>query len=93
MDGASACNGLHDHISFDCADCGVDTRQIQEYYMVQDDLWKSVADKKSDLLCIGCLEKRLGRELVPDDFTDVPINVWPFFNRSDRLTARLGATQ
>jgi hypothetical protein len=28
------------------------------------------------VLCISCLERRLGRELVLDDFTDVPANDW-----------------
>jgi hypothetical protein len=27
-----------------------------------------------DFLCVGCLESRLGRTLVPGDFTKVPVN-------------------
>jgi len=40
--------------------------------MVTDQVWSSVADR--GMLCIGCLEKRLGRMLHARDFTDVPIN-------------------
>jgi hypothetical protein len=28
----------------------------------------------ADILCIGCLEKRIGRTLCRADFEDVPIN-------------------
>jgi hypothetical protein len=42
-----------------------------------------------DFLCIGCLEKRLGRKLTPDDFTNAPINR-PDHWHSDRLADRLG---
>jgi len=35
------------------------------------------------LLCIGCLERRLGRRLTPADFTDAPAN-----DPSDRDSGR-----
>lgn len=28
----------------------------------------------AEILCVGCLEKRIGRELAKADFTEVPIN-------------------
>lgn len=28
----------------------------------------------SEILCIDCLERRLGRKLTRDDFTDAPVN-------------------
>jgi hypothetical protein len=40
--------------------------------MVTDQVWSSVADR--GMLCIGCLEQRLGRMLHARDFTDAPIN-------------------
>jgi hypothetical protein len=40
-------------------------------------------------LCIGCLERRIGRRLVADDFTGCPLNTDPMFLRSRRLTAAL----
>jgi hypothetical protein len=41
------------------------------------------------LLCIGCLERRLGRELEPVDFTDAPLNYGS--RKSERLRQRLGS--
>ena len=81
-----------------CDDCGTDTtpctgrrgcRHIGrwEYYMVRADLWPTGAR----FLCIGCLERRIGRRLDADDFTGVPINdpddPWHTPRLADRLTA------
>jgi hypothetical protein len=41
------------------------------------------------ILCIGCLEKRIGRTLTRDDFTDAPANDAKKNNMSDRLRDRL----
>src|SRR3974390_1908830 len=81
-----------------CADCGVGTFGIGEYYMVKDEIWEQAAitgqglpcgtvnlrnaGRRKDwhsldgqeMLCIGCLEKRIGRTLMRCDFTDAPIN-------------------
>src|SRR5215813_2211105 len=57
-----------------CEDCGMDTtpctgkrgcrhRGRWEYYMVHDALWRK-AKMRSGFLCIGCLERRLGRMLT-----------------------------
>jgi len=47
-----------------CKDCGVNVIKIGEYCMINPALWK---DKLGlgwdDNLCIGCIEKRLGRKL------------------------------
>lgn len=43
------------------------------------------------MLCIGCLERRIGRELEADDFSDAPIN-WNQgrgYIRSERFEDRL----
>ena len=42
-----------------------------EVYMVCDHVWQKagLADW-GGCLCIGCLEKRIGRRLIPDDFSD-----------------------
>lgn len=46
-----------------------------EYYMVQDAIWSAVGIAPDDgMLCIACLEKRLGRELNAKDFTNVLLN-------------------
>lgn len=65
--------------AFQCLECGKDTsnrpKGLGEYYMVQDAIWAVVAqDNPRGMLCIGCLEGRLGRELNAQDFTDCPLN-------------------
>ena len=62
--------------------------------MVQRRLWAlacSIAPYKSEagMLCIGCLEKRLGRELNEEDFLNCLLNSLPNLPRSERLTNRL----
>lgn len=69
-----------------CADCGVDNLELGEDYMVHDELWPQEVARGT--LCIGCLERRIGRRLRPDDFPDLPINHAP--GRSRRLRARIG---
>ena len=75
---------------FDCLDCEVDTSELGEYYMVWDILWmEAVGDLHGGMLCLGCLEKRLGITLTPDDFTDAPVNQgWG--NVSERMKDRTG---
>jgi hypothetical protein len=68
-----------------CADCGEDVWALGETYMVRDEAWP--IDPDGGQLCVGCLEKRLGRELRPEDFLDVPLGRE---NPSERLRARRG---
>jgi hypothetical protein len=58
---------------FACQDCPKDTRQ-DDYYMVHNALWAKVHPKINGMLCLSCLERRLGRRLRVDDFTDANIN-------------------
>lgn len=75
---------------FDCLDCGVNTLSIDEYYMVQFGLWdKATSSARSGMLCIGCLETRIGRTLTSEDFIEAPIN-YGFFGASQRMRDRLG---
>ena len=48
-------------------------------------------DHHGDFLCIGRLEARLGRRLMPDDFTGAVINL-PDRWHSERLNARLAGS-
>lgn len=77
-----------------CSDCGIDTDAIDEYYMVHNPIWEQAIEAADGHLCIGCLERRLGRTLSACDFADVEINTSAHLRRSRRLTARLtgGAT-
>ena len=57
---------------FRCIDCGKDTNLYGEYYMVADELWSAAGMVPfGGMLCLACLEKRIGRELTPADFTAV----------------------
>ena len=79
--------------TFSCIDCRVDCLEIHEYYMVNDSVWsKTGVGPHGGMLCIGCLEKRLGRRLTSRNFTDCPLN-WrnvlvPGYS-SERLLSRL----
>jgi hypothetical protein len=77
---------------FACLDCRVDTRSgtgIDEYYAVHDEVWAATGLAPRDgMLCIGCLERRIGRELELKDFDmDAPINHGG--GGSERLQSRL----
>lgn len=73
--------------NFDCLDCGVDTSVIGEYYMLKDAIWLQANPAGEGQLCIACVERRLGRQLSPEDFLDAPINFRATV--SDRVTDRL----
>lgn len=68
-----------------CDDCGASI--AREYYMVQNDLWLDAMGSRDGHLCLGCLEVRAGRRLVPTDFPDVPVNTWPRIRPSERESA------
>jgi hypothetical protein len=76
----------------DCLDCGVDTAVICESYMVRDDVWRAAHPAGEGILCVACLERRLGRELEFEDFVWLPINVEAVFAGSKLLRKRLGAS-
>lgn len=77
-----------------CLDCKLCTHCLGEYYNVHDSVWDAVG-KPAGMLCIGCLEARLGRQLTVNDFSIAPINNpfhpicgrWP---RSALFMKRLG---
>jgi hypothetical protein len=61
-----------------CLDCGIDTDENNEFYMIHNHLWEQAVpnrqQRENRVLCIGCLEERLGRKLLPNDFTNTPVN-------------------
>ena len=77
------------HPEFLCCDCGFDTLVGHEYYMLTDALWAQIGMDEG-MLCIGCVESRLGRRLVPNDFPPYPINLG-VFTQSPRLAQRCKA--
>ena len=58
-----------------CVDCGKDTflSNSKDYYMVTHELWKKygVGD---GMLCMDCMEDRLGHKLTTKDILDCPLN-------------------
>ncbi|MGV9859077.1 hypothetical protein ACWDTD_10550 [Gordonia sp. NPDC003425] len=72
-----------------CLDCGQDMSEVDEYYFLRDDVWLSVVPGRAGHLCIGCLEVRLGRELVAGDFKERPTLDE---RMTDRLRERLNRT-
>jgi hypothetical protein len=81
-----------------CADCGIGTLTLGEWYIVHDAVWDEAwrgrrkwwhAIDGQEVLCIGCLERRLGRRLTASDFTAAPCNDPDKYRISPRLRARL----
>jgi hypothetical protein len=76
-----------------CADCRWDTVCLGEWYMIHDEVWEQACRREPkpvwEILCIGCLEERLGRALTADDFTDCRINDPTLPNTSSRLRDRM----
>lgn len=77
-----------------CEDCGratIGTRKAPgEWYMVHDQVWAQAGmEAFGGCLCVGCLEQRLGRQLVPADFKDVEANDSRRMMHSDRLASRI----
>jgi hypothetical protein len=73
---------------FLCVDCQEDTDKLNEYYMVRDTVWKQAKGPAAGMLCIGCLERRIGRRLRRADFLPCALNDGSF-PQSRRLKARL----
>lgn len=74
-----------------CLDCGRHTGRMKEHYFVKNEVWFSVMDSETEMLCVGCLEGRLKRKLTAADFTDAWINDPKRNSMSDRLRERLGS--
>lgn len=74
-----------------CMDCDVHTVDIDEYYMLKKEIWLSIVPEDRGMLCISCVDKRLGRKLTPEDFSDCLLNEEEYHQaRSDKLKDRMG---
>jgi hypothetical protein len=59
-----------------------------EVYFVHHAVWKKAGmEPHGGCLCVGCLERRIGRKLKPSDFPDHPLNDLP---GTQRLLDRRG---
>lgn len=69
-----------------CDDCGVNLYDIHEYgYGLEQALWRALGSPR--FLCIYCCERRLGRKLEAEDFSNALINQGD--RKSERLKNRL----
>ena len=66
-----------------CRGCGVDVFAIDEFFELHD----HVCELPDGVLCVGCMERHLGRRLVAADFTNVDLRPAMY---SARLRDRLG---
>lgn len=57
--------------------------------MLVDSTWYLVHNSERGMLCVGCIEARLGRQLVATDFNDSYLNSSRSFERSARLLDRM----
>ncbi len=74
---------------FLCLDCHIDTGKANEYYYLKQDIWGKIHNSIWGMLCIGCAEARLGRQLTKDDFTDATINKPKYPKMSMRFLSRV----
>ncbi len=61
------------HKNFICIGCGKDT--WNEYYMLYGRIWRRANPREKGMLCISCVEEKLGRKLTKKDFTKAPVNI------------------
>lgn len=67
-----------------CKDCKTEIFADFNMVMVKDSIWEKICDNFSDEICDKCMEKRLGREIVEEDFKEpsfsdqkiIPCNAW-----------------
>jgi hypothetical protein len=78
---------MMDTSNFICNDCKFNTFH-GEYYMLEDSVWREiVGNDKLIMLCIGCAERRFGRQLESVDFIRWPIN-YSYNAHSPRLRGK-----
>lgn len=53
-----------------CNDC---QKETDDSYMIHNELWASLG-LTHGIMCVLCLEKRLGRQLTASDFSNVMLN-------------------
>lgn len=63
--------------------------------MLVDSTWYLIHNSERGMLCVGCIESRLDRQLDASDFNNSYLNTSRSFERSARLLDRMnrGASQ
>jgi hypothetical protein len=78
-----------------CLDCRQDILLAGEFFGLRDEVWLKANPRDDGMMCIGCIEARLGRQLTPEDFEGTPLD-WHVANGpalSTRLMSRIGGPQ
>lgn len=75
---------------FKCRGCGILTNKIGEHYYIDSRLWLQANRQHNGMMCIGCVEARIGRSLTPKDFIPCPLHNPKKYFLSTRLKNRLG---
>lgn len=74
---------------WNCVDCDRCTKL--EHYFVKSEVWFVLAGMpETGMLCLDCIERRIGRELNSSDFTDAHINNPKTNSMTDKLRNRIG---
>lgn len=61
---------------WDCKNCGKDCeKNDKDYYMLKDELWAEIHPQIDGMLCMDCVEEKLGRKLIADDILICPLTV------------------
>jgi hypothetical protein len=93
--GTNTAPGIRDrkHVDMDIAIYGQSSATYDdntEVYHLREEVWKNTGmEQMGGCLCIGCVEKRIGRRLKPKDFADHVFNSMPC---TPRLRDRRGGT-
>jgi hypothetical protein len=62
-----------------CLDCAKDLSVPGgDYYILRNKLWREIVPRKQrhGMLCLNCVQGRLGRELAPEDFNREPYDTF-----------------
>jgi hypothetical protein len=76
---------------FLCLDCNVDTGKSGEHYMLNDSTWSLTGLGKYGMLCVRCVERRIGRKLRSNDFNNSYLNKPRTGIISNRLMDRMSS--
>src|SRR5581483_7432751 len=62
---------MNDNRRWLCLDCGKNTFEHgDDWYFLRNRLWRQLVprEQRHGMICRACVERRLGRQLMPDDF-------------------------
>lgn len=63
--------------NWSCLDCGKDCiKDDKDYYMIQHELWMNLVGSHEGMLCMNCLETRLGHKLRKEEILSCPLTEW-----------------